>query len=139
MKKIFSKQDPSKLLHVVHTKAEVVKQEGHRNDLSPEEQFIQIASLKMKRGQTFKAHQHIWREGEERIIPQESWIIISGMVECFYYDLDGTLLETAILSGGDCSITFEGGHNYLIHADNTIVYEVKSARYYGQAKDKVFL
>lgn len=139
MKKIYSKQDPSKLLHIVHTKSEVLKQENHRIDLSPEEQFLQIASLKMKRGQTFKAHQHIWREGEERIIPQESWIIISGIVECFYYDLDGTFLESAILSGGDCSITFEGGHNYLIHADNTIVYEVKSARYYGQSKDKVFL
>ena len=93
----------------------------------------------MNSGQTFKAHQHIWREGEEKIIPQETWIVISGIVECFYYDLDGKFLETEILTDGDCSITFEGGHNYLIRTDNTIVYEVKSARYYGQEKDKVFL
>lgn len=139
MKHIYSKIDQKKLLHVVRKKYDMMTQKEMRQDLSPTEQFLQVASLRMKKDQTFKAHQHIWREGEEKIIPQESWVVINGAVKAMFYDTDGSHLCSEILFQGDISITFEGGHNYFIVDDDTLVYEFKSARYYGQEKDKVFI
>lgn len=139
MKKVYSKITPEKLLHVVYNYSDVLNQETQRVDLSENDQFIQVAALKMQRMITFKPHQHIWRDGEEKVIPQETWIVIKGIVEVYHYDTDGTLICTHVLSGGDCTITYEGGHTYRIMSDDTIVYEVKSARYYGQEKDKVFI
>ena len=75
----------------------------------------------------------------DRIIAQESWVIIKGSVEASFFDTDGTLLEKQVLRQGDCSMTFEGGHTYLILEDDTVVYEYKTGPYQGQEKDKVFL
>ena len=44
-----------------------------------------------------------------------------------------------ILEQGDASFTLEGGHNYQILEDNTLVYEYKTGPYEGQKLDKVFL
>lgn len=139
MTRIYSRKQPDKLLHIVRRKQEMIRQESNREDLSPTNQFLQIASLNLPKDKTFKAHQHIWRKGEDLIIPQESWIVIDGCVQVLYYDLDGRLLDSHNLFSGDISITFEGGHNYVICAERTLVYEVKSARYYGQELDKTFI
>jgi hypothetical protein len=40
---------------------------------------------------------------------------------------------------GDCSMTFQGGHNYLALEEDTVVYEYKTGPYYGHAMDKVQL
>jgi hypothetical protein len=72
-------------------------------------------------------------------IPQESWVVIRGMVQVEMYDLDNTLLHTDVLEPGDISVTLEGGHNYLIMADDTLVYEYKTGPYKGQEKDKTFI
>ena len=56
-----------------------------------------------------------------------------------FYDIDGTLLTTSDLLPGDASMTFQGGHNYLILEDDTVVYEYKTGPYQGQELDKVFL
>jgi hypothetical protein len=56
-----------------------------------------------------------------------------------FYDTDGSLLQTSVLNPGDASMTFQGGHNYLILKDDTVVYEYKTGPYQGQALDKVFL
>jgi hypothetical protein len=139
MKQILSKVNPDKILHILRRRSELENQDTQRVDLSPTNQFLQVASLKMQNETTFKAHEHIWRKGEEEIIPQESWVVIKGSVQTFYYDTDGKLLASELLEQGDISITFEGGHNYLIRSDNTLVYEFKSARYYGVEKDKRFI
>ena len=36
-------------------------------------------------------------------------------------------------------MTFEGGHNYEILEENTLVYEFKTGPYEGIDKDKVFI
>jgi hypothetical protein len=53
------------------------------------------------------------------------------------YDLDDTIIDQIILYPGDCSMTFAGGHNYVIQEDNTIVYEYKTGPYKGIENDKV--
>jgi hypothetical protein len=134
MEKIYSKVDPGVLLHLINRLDEI---EG-RTDIAPVEEFLQLATLKMHKGQTFKAHKHITLVKETNIA-QESWIVVRGSVKCIFYDLDDTIIAEPILKMGDCSMTFRGGHNYLILEDDTIVYEYKTGPYLGQALDKEFL
>lgn len=134
--KIYSKVDSNKILHIVYQKKEIVKD---REDIIGPENFIQLSSLRMRAGKTFRTHRHIYKDGEERAIAQESWVVIEGKVKCYFYDLDNTLLGTWVLEAGDCSVTLEGGHNYEILEDDTIVYEYKTGPYKGQINDKVFI
>jgi hypothetical protein len=53
--------------------------------------------------------------------------------------LDDKILAEPILKTGDASFTLEGGHNYLILEDNTLVYEYKTGPYEGQLMDKKFI
>jgi hypothetical protein len=136
MKKIFSNVDNNKLLHIVFNKTDF--QDG-RQDIIPENNFLQCSSLKLNLGKTFKPHKHIWKDRCYSVIAQESWVCIQGRVKCFFYDIDDTLLTTEILNVGDASFTLEGGHNYEILSEDTIVYEFKTGPYEGQKLDKTFL
>ena len=136
MVKIYSKIKPNKLLHVVVRKEDL---EPGRKDIIPESEFIQCSHLNMKKGKTFKPHRHIYKERTRDIIAQESWIVVQGSVKCIFYDLDDTILVEPILYPGDASFTLEGGHNYEILEDDTLVYEYKTGPYEGQALDKTFL
>ena len=136
MQKIYSKIDPSKLLHIIIKKEDILP---GRKDIVPEEHFIQCSHLNMEKGKTFKPHKHIFKNRTRDVIAQESWIVVQGKVKCIFYDLDDTILIEPILEQGDASFTLEGGHNYEILEDNTLVYEYKTGPYEGQELDKVFL
>ena len=116
IKKIYSKVEPNKLLHLVQRFSDLENlrtSEGlGRINVAPETEFLQLAALKLDNGKTFKAHKHIYKDGEKQVIAQESWVVVRGIVKAFFYDLDDTLLTTVILRGGDASMTFGGGHNY---------------------------
>lgn len=136
MYKIFSKVDPSKHLHTIYRYYDI----DGRNEIADTHQFLQLATLRMPKGKTFRPHQHIWKPSPvTEIIAQESWVVIKGSVEVSFFDTDGTLLEKQVIRTGDCSMTFEGGHTYLILEDDTVVYEYKTGPYQGQALDKVFI
>jgi cupin fold WbuC family metalloprotein len=136
MIKYYSKVDPNKLLHMVVRKEEITP---GRQDIVPEENFIQCSILNMEKDKTFKPHKHIWKERTRNVIAQESWIVIQGSVKCIFYDIDDNIIAEPILYPGDASFTLEGGHNYLILEDNTLVYEYKTGPYEGQALDKTFI
>jgi cupin fold WbuC family metalloprotein len=134
MEKIYSKIEPSVLLHLIYRLKDV---EG-RTNIAPDTEFLQLASIKMHKGQTFKPHKHILLEKKTNIA-QESWLVIKGAVKCILYDLDDKIIAEPVLYPGDCSMTFRGGHNYLILEEDTIVYEYKTGPYMGQQLDKEFL
>jgi hypothetical protein len=67
MEKIYSKVDPSKLLHIVQRLTEIIEPGV---DLIPDEQFIQCSTLKMEKGKTFKPHKHIWKNRTNNVIAQ---------------------------------------------------------------------
>ena len=136
MEKIYSKIDPNKLLHLIIRKKEITP---GRQDIVPEDNFIQCSILNMEKGKTFRPHKHIWKERTRNVIAQESWVVIQGSVKCIFYDIDNTIIAEPILYPGDASFTLEGGHNYFILEDNTLVYEYKTGPYEGQALDKTFL
>lgn len=136
MEKIYSKQNPDTLLHIIVRKEDMLP---GRQDIVSEENFIQCSILNMEEGKTFKPHKHIWKERTRNVIAQESWIVVQGSVKCIFYDLDDTVIAEPILYPGDASFTLQGGHNYLILEDNTLVFEYKSGPYEGQALDKTFI
>lgn len=136
MYKIYSKINPFLLCHLINRFDEITD----RTDVAEDHQFLQLATLRMNKGKTFRPHKHIWKNTTRPcIIAQESWVIIQGSVECSFYDIDGSFLEKQIIKTGDCSMTFEGGHTYTTLEDNTVVYEYKTGPYTGQQNDKVFI
>lgn len=136
MELIHSRIEPSKLLHMVVRKEDMLP--GRKN-LIPEEHFIQCSALNLEKDKTFQPHRHIWKERTWNVIAQESWIVVQGSVKCIFYDLDNTIIAEPVLMPGDASFTLEGGHNYLILEDNTLVYEYKTGPYEGQIFDKTFI
>ncbi len=135
MERIYSKIDPSKLLHIINTKNNITKT---RCDISPSNEFLQVSCFEFPKNKTFKPHYHIPLD-RHTTITQESWIVIQGKVKAILYDIDQTIIAERILNSGDLSITFYGGHNYLSLEENTLVYEYKTGPYMGQAKDKKFI
>jgi hypothetical protein len=136
MEKIYSKVEPEKLLHIIVRKDDF---KPGREDIVEENQFIQCSILQMENGKTFRPHKHIWKERTRNVIAQESWIVVQGSVKCIFYDIDDTLIAEPILYPGDASFTLEGGHNYEILEDDTLVYEYKTGPYEGQENDKRFI
>lgn len=136
MEKIYSKAQPEKLLHIIVRVADI---NPGREDIIPVENFIQCSMLNLNEGKTFRPHKHIWKERTRNVIAQESWVVIRGSVKCIFYDLNDEILDECVLLAGDVSFTLEGGHNYLILEDNTLVYEYKTGPYEGQLFDKIFI
>tara|TARA_Y100001937_G_scaffold17700_1_gene24439 strand:+ start:300 stop:713 length:414 start_codon:yes stop_codon:yes gene_type:complete len=134
---IKSKVEDGKVLHCIHRGFDT---KNERSELVSAENFIQCARLLMHKGRTFKPHRHIWKAPNyDKVIAQESWVVIKGSVKAIFYDLDGEYLESHVLYPGDCSFTLEGGHTYEILENSTMVYEFKTGPYEGQERDKEFL
>ena len=128
MKKIYSRVSPKELLHLIYPLNN--NDQTERVNVAPEDEYLQLAVLKMNKGRTFMPHKHIIKE-KITDIAQESWLVFRGAVECIFYDLDDTIITKEIIRAGDISMTFRGGHNYRIIEDNTIVYEYKTGPYLG--------
>jgi hypothetical protein len=136
IKKIFSKLQSDKLLHVIHSFDAGIS----REDIAPSDQFLQVASMQPPGGKKFNPHFHIWKQpGFDSYIAQESWIVISGSIKVTYYDLDNTIMDEEIILPGGCTITFDGGHAYEILEENTKIYEFKVGPYLGRENDKIFI
>jgi len=135
MKKIYSKLDQEVLLHIIYRLNDLKK---GRFDIAPDNEFLQVAALKLEKGKTFKPHKHIEKEKITNIA-QESWLVFKGSVKCIFYDLNDEIIEEVILRAGDLSMTFRGGHNYVIMEEDTVVYEYKTGPYLGIENDKEFI
>ena len=136
MIKIYSNYDVDKLCHIIIKKDEINQK---RKDIIPEENFLQLSTLNLQDGTTFKPHRHIWKEGEKKVIAQESCVVIEGYVDVTYYDEEGTTpIGNYRIGPGDCSITLLGGHTYKAIGE-VKVYEFKTGPYKGQKMDKRFI
>lgn len=132
---IYSKVKPEVLLHAITRKKDITHQ---RNNISPNEQFLQASCFKMEKDKTFRPHKHI-TQIRKTTITQESWVVIQGKVKAILYDINDEIIATPVLDIGDSSMTFLGGHNYVALEDDTLVYEYKTGPYNGIGKDKVFI
>lgn len=130
MKKIYSKVNPSQLLHVFFSKSDF----NGRVDLSDSKEFLQLSSMVLPEGKKVLPHKHLSQQRTSSIT-QEALIVIEGSIEVTYYDTDNSLLEVVLLNAGDSTITFAGGHSFTIKENNTKVYEVKNGPYLGKEYD----
>lgn len=136
MIKIYSKVQEGLLLHIVFTISDF--KEGRQDIIDPDN-FLQCSAMKLNK-KKFRAHRHkIIDKFLRTRITQESWVVISGVVKCAFYDIDDTLLQEVEIASGDASFTLYGGHTYEVITDDTLIYEFKTGPYYGQSEDKVFI
>ncbi len=134
MKRIYSKANPSVLLHIINRQTDIT---GTRVDLIPPTEALQVSCFSLPNGKTFRPHKH--NECHKiTTMTQESWIVVKGKIKAILYDLDDTIIAEEILEPGDCSITLYGGHNYLCLEEGTIVYEYKTGPY-DATTDKSFI
>jgi|1_EtaG_2_1085319.scaffolds.fasta_scaffold10573_1 cupin fold WbuC family metalloprotein len=135
MEKIYSKvKEDCLLLNLVRAK-EITE---NRIDLSPEEEYLQVAVKQLTKGTSFKPHKH--KELKRNTdLTQESWVFLGGRVRAKFYDLDDSLILDTEMTGGDCVVVFRAGHSFEVLEDNTIIYEFKNGPYYGIEADKEFI
>jgi cupin fold WbuC family metalloprotein len=107
-----------------------------RIDITPAEEYLQCACIKMDKGKSFQPHVHIKCE-RHTDLTQEAWVVFAGSVKVDYYDEDCNFMDSVTLKAGDCTISFRGGHKYECVEDGTLVYEFKSGPYFGRTADKV--
>ena len=142
MERIESQAEPGRLLHILFRGSELdepgVRQCSGRIDICPPEEGLQVAYLKLLNEQTFRPHKHVERRRE---IPrtQESWIVVRGIVQVVYYDIDNSLIGRRTLNAGDATVTFAGGHTYKSYSTGSRVYEIKTGPYVGTEADKEFI
>lgn len=110
----------------------------YRDDIVDPQHSLQVATIKQDAGKTYRPHMHVINP---RFNHQtcESWVVLSGAVRVWLYDIDGSILANTILRERDASITLMGGHNYEIREDNTIVLEYKSGPFNKFVEDKKFI
>jgi hypothetical protein len=135
VKKIFSNIDKEQIVHIVLRKEDV---QSERLNVIEDCEFLQLAAMRLPVGKKFRPHKHVYCE-KISTIAQESWVVITGKVKAFFYDVDDKIIAEEVLGPGDCSITLRGGHTYEILEDNTLVYEYKTGPYLGPDKDKEFI
>ena len=135
MEQVYSKVKEDCLLLSLVRSSDVTE---NRIDLSPEEEYLQVAVKKLTKGTSFKPHKH--KELKRNTdLTQEAWVFLSGRVRAKFYDLDDSLILDTELGAGDCAIVFKAGHGFEVLEDDTIIYEFKTGPYFGQEADKTFI
>ena len=135
MKNIYSKSNKEYLLASIINKSTIT---DYRQDLSPEDEFIQVSARKFDKLITVAPHKHL-KIDRRSDITQETWIIIEGKVKAEIFDINDKLQNKEILNSGDCIVLFRGGHSLKVLEKNTIMYEVKNGPYFGKINDKIDL
>ena len=130
LQRVFSARQPDQLLHIiVNANAE----SSRRVDLTPADEALQMSVIPLGAGRVVKPHQHIARvlPAEERMV-QESWIVVRGSIEVQLFDLDRTLLQSAVLVAGWLLVTLRGGHSLKAVSEGTVILECKPGPYLGR-------
>ena len=135
MLNIYSKVDPEKIILSLIRKNEIT---NSRQNITPDEEFLQAGVKITKAEDFFKAHKHL-PCNKVATTTQEAWVILDGKVEGTFYDLDDSLLCSLEIRGGDCVVVFRAGHSFEVLDDNTTIYEFKNGPYYGVKKDKTYI
>lgn len=133
MEQIRSKN--GKLLHIIFRLSNF---ENGRVDIIEPDNILQCSALRYDAGKTFKPHRHLSKIRKIDTKAQEAWVVLAGIVEVSYYDIDGELLLQRVLRPGDISFTLDGGHTYKVVTE-CLIYEFKTGPYEGQELDKIFI
>lgn len=132
MEENYSFVDTSKILFSLLRFSDIT---NYRQDLSKENEFLQVNARKFEKGTFIKPHKHLKRDSNISLT-QECWIIFKGIVCAEIYDIDDNFYKKVTLKAGDCIVFFNGGHSLKVEEDDSIMYEIKNGPYLGIEKDK---
>ncbi|HPZ14627.1 MAG TPA: hypothetical protein PLK04_10370 [Bacillota bacterium] len=136
MSKFYSKVDSDKHLPVVAPKSNFT---SGRRDVINGSQFLQFATMNMRKGAISEPHRRIWKVRTASVIAQESWMVIQGSGKAISYDLEHSPVAEVVLFPGDDSFTLEGVRNYLVPDEEMLDCECKTGLYGGRHNGKSFL
>lgn len=138
LRKIYSKRDPSILLHIIHT---YEPHEGpitsiKKQPIADAEHFLQALSFELPAETVIKAHGHNLQQ-RKTTHTHEALVVFKGSIELSIYDIDKSLLEKQVLKPGDCYMIVNGGHSLRALVPST-VFEFKNGPYTGPENDKTY-
>jgi cupin fold WbuC family metalloprotein len=111
------------------------KNKKDRIDFSSKNEFIQTALICKNKSFILKPHKHL-NIKRKTSITQEVWIVIEGIIEVTFFDIDKKILTKKILKKNDMAILFRGGHSMRVLSKKMRIYEIKNGPYLGKIKDK---
>jgi len=136
IKKIYSKINPSVLLHIIHTNDlnQNSIRELKRHELTEPNLSLQAGLFEIPKNTDFKAHKH---NPQDRKTTQthEAILVVKGSIELSIFDIDNSFVESHTLDEGDCSFIINGGHK-IKTLEDTHLFEFKNGPYNGPDKDK---
>lgn len=131
IRRITSEHDASLLLHALVSTSMVT---SGRLDVSPENEWLQVAVIGLDGGASVAPHAHKQRakRTESAVMTQEAWVVLRGSIRASLFDEGDALLETVLLRCGDMLVTFRGGHAFDSPAPGTLLLECKNGPYEGR-------
>jgi hypothetical protein len=102
------------------------------NPLSP----LQYGLFRLPKETILQRHIHKVRPRLSEHKTLEFLYVVKGLVMASFYSLSRILICTHILETGDFVMLYDGGHGFDILKDDTVLIEVKSGQYQGDAQDK---
>jgi hypothetical protein len=132
VKKIFSKTEPERLLHVILDTNEPLE---NRLDLSDGREWLQVSVMRLPADKKVNPHIHQPRTQAPPGGPgitQECWVVLRGQINVRLFDLDYALLHQQALSPGHLLVTFYGGHALECGSAGATMIECKNGPYLGR-------
>ena len=132
---IYSKKNNNKILGVIHRSKKI---SNKRKNISPINEYLQISSQELKKGDHTKPHIHL-KNKRAILSTQEVWLVLKGKLSLKIFDIDKKYIKNFILNKGDIYVLFCGGHSFKVLSNKAEFYEIKNGPYKKNVKDIEYL
>jgi len=137
MIKVYSKTDPTLLLHIIVRPNDFNKTFV---EITEPDSFLQSLGIRLDEGESRRAHRHLMMNDDTGgRMQQEAWVVLNGVIRCDLYDIDGSHLSSHVIQEKSALITLYGAHGLEVLEDNTMILEFKLGKYKGNINDKVYI
>jgi cupin fold WbuC family metalloprotein len=130
-RRFLSRNAAGRILHAV---VDTTRTTGHRTDVSPPAEWLQLSVIALGDGASMRPHTHNPRSAERApaSVTQEAWLVLRGSIQVSLYDEDAAFLEELTLAAGHILVTFYGGHAFAGAQPGTLLVECKNGPYEGR-------
>ena len=132
---IYSNKKKNKILGVIHRSKKI---SNKRKNISPINEYLQISSQKLKKGDSINPHIHL-KNKRTTLRTQEVWLVLKGKLSLKIFDIDKKNIKNLILNKGDIYALFCGGHSFKVLSNDAEFYEIKNGPYKKSVKDIEYL
>jgi len=132
---IYSNKKKNKILGIIHRYKKIYNK---RKNISPINEYLQISSQKLKKGDYINPHIHL-KNKRTTLRTQEVWLVLEGKLSVKIFDIDKKNIKNLILNKGDIYVLFCGGHSFKVLSNDAEFYEIKNGPYKKNVKDIEYL